>query len=162
MSEGGTHTRTGESPSCRVVRRTPDGWRVGEDDDLPDLLNAMVLADLLDAELGGAPTRPAPPRAPADTSEVERLRVTVAQLEHALNSRVVVEQAIGVLTERHRTSPRTAFNALRLASRSRGRKVVDVAQSVVASGSDPLAPLPPELARAGSVTEAPRAELDGR
>src|SRR6202167_3131907 len=33
-----------------VVRRTRDGWRVG-DDELPDLTCAMVLADLLAAEL---------------------------------------------------------------------------------------------------------------
>ena len=46
-----------------VVRRTADGWRVG-DDELPDLTCAMVLADLLAAEL---PTeiQPAIPPAPA-------------------------------------------------------------------------------------------------
>ena len=33
-----------------VVRRTADGWR-GGDDELPDLTCAMVLADLLAAEL---------------------------------------------------------------------------------------------------------------
>src|SRR3981081_47939 len=40
-----------------VVRRTADGWRVG-DDDLPDLTCAMVLANLLAAA-------PAPPTHPA-------------------------------------------------------------------------------------------------
>src|SRR5580700_3700142 len=46
-----------------VVRRTRDGWRVG-DDELPDLTCAMVLADLLAAEL---PTeiQPAIPPAPS-------------------------------------------------------------------------------------------------
>src|SRR5579872_3397488 len=38
---------SGEEP---VVRRTADGWRVG-DDELPDLTCAMVLADLLAAEM---------------------------------------------------------------------------------------------------------------
>ena len=33
-----------------VVRRTKDGWRVGGSD-LPDLTSAMVLADLISAEL---------------------------------------------------------------------------------------------------------------
>src|SRR5215475_3761322 len=35
-----------------VVRRTKDGWRVG-DADVPDLTSAMVLADLISAELAG-------------------------------------------------------------------------------------------------------------
>ena len=33
-----------------VARRTPTGWRVG-DEEVPDLTSAMVLADLLAAEL---------------------------------------------------------------------------------------------------------------
>ncbi len=33
-----------------IVRRTKDGWRVG-DADMPDLTSAMVLADLISAEL---------------------------------------------------------------------------------------------------------------
>ncbi|MDS1272556.1 ANTAR domain-containing protein [Lipingzhangella sp. LS1_29] len=150
-----TSTLTEESASCHVVRRTPDGWRVGEDD-LPDLLNAMVLADLLGAGQDSPGSRPAPSRAEDNASETERLRVTVAQLEHALCSRVVVEQAIGILAERKRIDPRTAFNELRWAARARGRKVADLARSVVSSTNDPLIALPPELARPGSVTEAPR------
>ena len=40
----------GRRPEAAVLRRTPDGWRVGADD-LPDLTCAMVLADLFAAEL---------------------------------------------------------------------------------------------------------------
>ena len=73
--------------------------------------------------------------------------MTVAQLEHALASRVRVEQAIGVLAERHRLRPREAFDLLRTAARSRGSRVTEIAQDVVASAANPLLRLPEELAR---------------
>jgi ANTAR domain-containing protein len=79
--------------------------------------------------------------------EAKRLAVTVSQLEHALASRVRVEQAIGVLAERHRLHPREAFDLLRGAARSRGRRVTEIAQDVVASAANPLLRLPEELAR---------------
>jgi hypothetical protein len=83
----------------------------------------------------------------AEADEASRLAVTVAQLEHALASRVRVEQAIGVLAERHRLRPREAFDLLRGAARSRGQRVPDIAQDVVASTANPLLRLPDELAR---------------
>jgi hypothetical protein len=83
-----------------------------------------------------------------EAGEAERLAVTVAQLEHALASRVRVEQAIGVLAERHRLRPREAFDLLRKASRSRGTRVTEMAQDVVASTANPLLRLPDELSRA--------------
>jgi hypothetical protein len=124
-----------------VLRRMPGGWRVGNIDE-PDLTSAMILADLLaaPAEPAGRPSRP------ADTDEIAQLRAAVAQLEHALTARVTVEQAIGVLAERQHLAPRAAFERLRKASRSRGRKVHELARMVVASVTDPSVPLPPELA----------------
>lgn len=83
-----------------------------------------------------------------EADEAQRLAVTVAQLEHALAARVRVEQAIGVLAERHRVRPREAFDLLRKASRSRGTRVTDLAQDVVASTANPLLRLPDELSRA--------------
>jgi hypothetical protein len=83
----------------------------------------------------------------AEADEASRLAVTVAQLEHALASRVRVEQAIGVLAERHRIRPREAFDLLRGAARSRGQRITDIAQDVVASAANPLLRLPDELAR---------------
>lgn len=105
--------------------------------------------------------RPPAPRSPASWSngrpegtrfvrendEAARLAVTVAQLEHALASRVRVEQAIGVLAERHKLRPREAFDLLRGAARSRGRRVTEIAQDVVASAANPLLRLPEELSR---------------
>jgi hypothetical protein len=171
-----------------VVRRTKDGWRVG-DADLPDLTSAMVLADLISAELAqpeaiapaviadtAGPTATAGRAAEtADTvvaavaadgepgksgkakaksrskdpapSETSKLRMTIGQLEHALTARIRVEQAIGVLAERHRIQPRQAFEQLRTAARNRGRRVIDIASDVVASATNPLLQLPDELSR---------------
>jgi hypothetical protein len=139
-------------PDNAVVRRTKDGWRVGSDE-LPDLTCAMILADLLAAENG---TTAAPPPKPGTESgqagEAGRLRATITQLEHALATRIRVEQAIGVLAERHRIKPREAFEQLRDAARSRGRKVIDIAGDVVASATNPLLQLPDELSRPRSTT----------
>ena len=134
-----------------VVRRTADGWRVG-DDELPDLTCAMVLADLLAAELPteiqpAVPAAPPTPREQHVADEAHRLRTTVGQLEHALTARIRIEQAIGVLAERHRIRPRQAFEQLRAAARNRGRKVIDIATDVVASATNPLLQLPEELSR---------------
>jgi ANTAR domain len=132
-----------------VVRRSEQGWQVG-DEQAADLTSAMVLADLLAADLGSpAPPLAGPRRSAPVTEEDEaaRLAVTVAQLEHALAARVRVEQAIGVLAERHRLRSRQAFDLLRSAARSGGRRVIDVAENVVDSASNPLLPLPAELAR---------------
>jgi hypothetical protein len=126
-----------------VISRAPEGgWQVGGDH-AEDLTSAMVLADLLAGEITPA-GRPARSEEPLD--EVARLRLSVTQLEHALAARVTVEQAIGVLAERQRSSPREAFERLRKVARSRGRKVHDLAREVVASAADPAVPLPPELA----------------
>jgi hypothetical protein len=126
-----------------VLRRRPaGGWSVGNED-VGDLTSAMVLADLLAAEVA-TPARP--PRDDGDLDEVGRLQMSVRQLEHALTARVVVEQAIGVLTERHHLAPRQAFERLRKAARSRGRKVHDLAGEVVRSSTEPGVPLPLELA----------------
>ena len=138
-----------------VVRRSERGWQVG-DEQAADLTSAMVLADLLAADLGSPAPPPAgisglsgPRRSAPVTEEDEaaRLAVTVAQLEHALAARVRVEQAIGVLAERHRLRPRQAFDLLRSAARSAGRRVIEIAEDVVDSASNPLLPLPEELAR---------------
>lgn len=139
-----------------VVRRSGQGWQVGSEE-TADLTSAMVLADLLAADLG-SPAIPvvAAPAGPSavtgraqgvEADEAARLAVTVAQLEHALSARVRVEQAIGVLAERHRLRPRQAFDLLRNVARSRGQKVIEIAEAVVDSASNPLLPLPEELAR---------------
>ena len=128
-----------------MVRRSEQGWQVGNEE-TADLTSAMVLADLLAADLGS----PAPPPSSVpvrEEDEAARLAVTVAQLEHALATRVRVEQAIGVLAERHRLRPRQAFDLLRSVARSGGLRVTQVAEDVVESAANPLLVLPGELAR---------------
>jgi hypothetical protein len=140
---------SGDSSGGIVVRRSGQGWQVG-DEQAADLTSAMVLADLLAADLGApAPPPAGPGRSEPVTEEDEaaRLAVTVAQLEHALAARVRVEQAIGVLAERHRLRPRQAFELLRSVARSRGLRVLAIAEDVVTSASNALLPLPEELAR---------------
>jgi len=184
-----------------VLRRTAAGWSVG-DEDVPDLTCAMVVADLIAAELpddsaespgrppaagasavdaglpaggkaagqaaGAGMTRGAGSAARADPAsepaagdgpggtgpggdsshdEAGRLRLTISQLERALAVRIRVEQAIGVLAERHRVRPRQAFEQLRSVARRRGQRVIDVAGDVIASATNPLLPLPEELSR---------------
>jgi len=146
----------GMSGDLVVVRRSGQGWQVGPEQ-TADLTSAMVLADLLAADLGGPAPAMGAPAGPGcqgeqggqgdEADEAARLAVTVAQLEHALVARIRVEQAIGVLAERHRLRPRQAFDLLRNVARARGQKVTGIAEAVVDSTSNPLLPLPEELAR---------------
>ncbi|HYT10052.1 MAG TPA: ANTAR domain-containing protein, partial [Mycobacteriales bacterium] len=147
-------------PGDVVIRRTTAGWRVErpveppqsdtaddpvrppQEDTVEELDEALALADLL---AGTAVPGPRPPRPAGRLDELGRLRASVHQLEHALASRVVVEQAIGVLTERWRMPPQDAFEHLRRATRSRGVRIHDLARSVIQSCTDPDVRLPPEL-----------------
>ena len=72
--------------------------------------------------------------------EQERLSEKVAQLESALDRRAIIERAKGILMERHSVGERRAFELLRDHARASGRRVVDVAQSVL----DGHALLPPK------------------
>jgi hypothetical protein len=133
-----------------VARRTATGWRVG-DEEVSDLTSAMVLADLLAADLPAQgtppPSVPAAPPPGDDPPDARKLEQTVAQLEHALTARVRVEQAIGVLAERHRLRPRQAFELLRSVARAQGRRVLEMATEVVDSATNPLLRIPEELAK---------------
>lgn len=114
------------------------------------LIEAMTLADLVSSELGatlepdrqarraartaGPSTRPETGTGGPDDppeAEIAALRRTVSQLEHALAARVSIERAIGVLAERHRTSPRQAFEQLRGQARSQGRPTAELAAEVL-------------------------------
>ena len=61
-------------------------------------------------------------------SESEQL---TGQLQRALDSRVVIEQAKGRLAERHDIDPAAAFQLLRKHARDHSRKVPDVARAVL-------------------------------
>ena len=53
------------------------------------------------------------------------------QLQGALNSRVLIEQAKGVLAERHRMDTTTAFTTMRAHARATHQTLQDVAQDVI-------------------------------
>ena len=63
-------------------------------------------------------------------AETKKLEVKVEQLESALERRVVIERAKGILMERHGIDEREAFGLLRDHARSQSRRVVDVAIAV--------------------------------
>src|SRR5439155_16799094 len=56
-----------------------------------------------------------------------------AQLQEALDSRIVIEQAKGVLAERYGTDVESAFRILRRAARSNRIRLRDLAERVVES-----------------------------
>ena len=70
------------------------------------------------------------------------LRRENEQLRTALTSRVTIEQAKGVLAERHLLLPEQAFDALRRAARDSGRLLRDLAEDVVRETHTP-----PEILR---------------
>ncbi|GAA4744993.1 hypothetical protein GCM10023328_28790 [Modestobacter marinus] len=124
------------------------GW--GEVVDGLALVEAMTLADLVAGEVGAAPEPDRQARRAARTAgpptptaggagscgdprddEIAALRRTVSQLEHALAARVSIERAIGVLAERHGSSPRQAFEELRRQARSQGRPAAELAGEVL-------------------------------
>ncbi len=135
-------------PEVRL-HRTATGWEVeqssGAGTPADDVTLAMSLADLIAGDSGETVHSPRPQR-PAETlSDVERLRMQITQLEHALTARVVIEQAIGVVSQRFGLAPREAFDRMRKTARSRGQRVHDLAVSLVRSARDPSVSLPPDL-----------------
>jgi ANTAR domain len=67
-----------------------------------------------------------------------------SQLQEALDSRIVIEQAKGILAERYRIDVDDAFRILRRAARSNRMRIHDLAARVVSSPQTP-----PEFGVAG-------------
>jgi hypothetical protein len=73
-----------------------------------------------------------------DTStEVTELRERVAQLQTALETRIVVEQAKGILAERFKLTVDDGFLLLRYAARSSRTNLHDLATEVITTGATP-------------------------
>jgi transcriptional regulator with GAF, ATPase, and Fis domain len=68
----------------------------------------------------------------ANARVLEQTRRLAQQLEQALGSRAVIDQAIGILMSRTGGSADEAFESLRSISRLEGTKVADVARTLVA------------------------------
>lgn len=99
-----------------VVARGADGWHVQGSGD-----SSSALVALLSGE----------PLPDATDDEVGALRLTVRHLEGALQDRVLVEQALGVLAERHRVAPLEAL--VRLREHDAGGDLVLAARRVLGS-----------------------------
>jgi GAF domain-containing protein len=70
---------------------------------------------------------------------IRRRDVLTAQLQTALNSRIVIEQAKGVLAERLQLPMHEAFTLLRSTSRNTNRRLSDLAQAIV-EGTEQIKP----------------------
>jgi len=71
---------------------------------------------------------------------VHRTAQLAEQLQHALNSRVAIEQAKGVIAERRQVSMVGAFEALRRYARDHNLRLTDAAAAVVRGDLDPEVP----------------------
>jgi GAF domain-containing protein len=70
---------------------------------------------------------------------IHRRDLVTEQLQTALNSRILIEQAKGVLAERLHLDVAEAFSVLRSGARSRNRRLSELAQAIV-DGSEQIPP----------------------
>ena len=96
----------------------PRAW-TDEEAEVADLLAALVAAYL------------------ANTSRLDRARQVADQLQEALDSRVTIEQAKGLVAGERGISLDEAFHVLRAHARNRSASLRDVAQAVVDLGLRP-------------------------
>jgi PAS domain S-box-containing protein len=114
--------------TCNAISHTPRQWSATDVRAMRAF--ASVLARLL-----------------AQAGEARQQAEMVAQLRQALDSRVAIEQAKGVLMARLRVDEQAAFERLRQIARSSSRRVVDVAREVVADRLHISAARPPVAAQ---------------
>jgi transcriptional regulator with GAF, ATPase, and Fis domain len=124
-----------EAAGYETVHALPMRWR----DQTIGALNLFWTqpADVLDDDLRVA-------QALADVSTIAILQERVStsrealatQLQAALNSRIIIEQAKGVLAERDGVDMGTAFERLRSAARSSNRRLADLAGDVIEGRND--------------------------
>ena len=105
----------------------------------PDVAQILVALSLADAAAAGL----------AISAVLRQQQAAIAQLQSALRSRIMIEQAKGVLAERWQMAPDDAFDALRRHARASQRALADLAAAVVA-GTAQLAR--PEPGSGGSVS----------
>lgn len=104
--------------SLNVYRDEPHQW---SDDDIAAL---QSFCELIEAIIGGAVL-------------AHRSSAVVHQLEYALQNRVTIERAVGVIMGRHGVDAVTAFNLLRDEARAARRKVADIADEILEATGRP-------------------------
>jgi AmiR/NasT family two-component response regulator len=72
-------------------------------------------------------------REAASAEDLEFWRARAEQLQYALDSRVIIEQAKGAISARLEVDPKTAFEMLRGLARSQRRELHEFAAEVVAN-----------------------------
>ena len=87
----------------------------------PDVSGVLLALSLADAAGAGL----------ALSREHRRQQTAITQLQGALTSRIVIEQAKGILAERWQLTPDEAFNHLRQQARSSQRGLREVASAVI-------------------------------
>ncbi len=130
-----TAVRAGYTTVTLVPVSSPDGvigalaLLGGTAPDAAGMLLALSLADAAGAGL-------------AVSREHRRQQAAINQLQSALTSRIVIEQAKGILAERWQVAPDEAFSHLRRYARSGQRGLPEVARAVIAGTCDLARPSP--------------------
>ncbi len=115
--------------------------RIDEDQQVSGALNIYARdADAFDEDSRSAATRFGPYAAVAagNLHAYQSARDMADNLQRALDSRAVIDQAKGVLIERYKLTPDQAFQLLAQASMKANRKVRDIADHLVHIGEFPL------------------------
>ncbi|WP_323512021.1 GAF and ANTAR domain-containing protein [Subtercola sp. RTI3] len=144
---------TGQTVSVPDIGASPDEWSEFRDSALDqgfssllgiplrlrdEVIGALNLMRVETGELAERDVRAATALANVATigilqeRNVREVGLVSAQLEYALSSRVIIEQAKGVLSHTHTISTDEAFNRLRGYARGHHLKLADVAHQVVA------------------------------
>jgi hypothetical protein len=130
-----TAVRAGYTTVTVVPVNSPDGT-VGAlallGGTAPDAAGVLLALSLADAAGAGL----------AVSREHSRQQVAIARLQSALTSRIVIEQAKGILAERWKVAPDQAFGHLRRHARSNQRTLPEVARCVIAGTCDLARPDP--------------------
>lgn len=98
----------------------------------PDVAGILLALALADAAAAGL----------ALSAELRQKETAISQLQSALASRIVIEQAKGILAERWRVTPDEAFSALRRQARTNQQALADLARAIISGTADLARPDP--------------------
>jgi GAF domain-containing protein len=137
VADARTEARWSDYMAGAVERGSLSSLSVPLGSDLRAALNVYARQpQAFDDDARSAATRFAPYAAVAinNMQSYQSARDMAANMEAALHSRAVIDQAKGILIERHKLTPDQAFQALAQASMQTNRKLRDVAEHLVLTG----------------------------